>query len=174
MQVSRIQLCPSCIMVIEWNIIFAYRVYIYSIQLTDDVVHLWVICTSLNAIYILVSWLRSIKNDLFTDKIVLVLGYNPWSVMVANGKIAILDKNMRCFISRNKYIHQSPTYTKKETVVPWIKINICIMNLYLWHIEAETNQLMAGIFLTCSTVFSEMKIYEFRLKVHWSLFLRVQ
>ena len=64
-------------------------------------------------IYILVSGLLSIKNDLFIDKIALVWGYNPWSMMVANGKIAILDKNMRCFISRNKYIHQSPTYTQK-------------------------------------------------------------
>ena len=64
-------------------------------------------------LYILVSGLCSIKYDLFIDKIALVWGYNTWSVMVANGKIAILDKNMRCFISRNKYIRQSPTYTQK-------------------------------------------------------------
>ena len=38
MQVS-IQLCQSCIMVVERNIMFAYRVYIYSIQITDDVVN---------------------------------------------------------------------------------------------------------------------------------------
>ena len=65
-------------------------------------------------LYILVSGLRSIKNDLFIDKIALVLGYNPWSVMVANGKIAILDKNMRCFISRNKYTYTSPLHTHKR------------------------------------------------------------
>ena len=47
------------------------------------------------------------------DKIALVLGYNPWSVMVANGKIAILDKNMRCLISRiNTY---TSALQKKET-----------------------------------------------------------
>ena len=91
-------------------------------------------------LYILVSGLRSIKNDLFIDKIALVLGYNPWSVMVPNGKIAILDKNMRCFISRNKYIHQSPTYTQKGNYRA-INKNKYLYNEFisLAHSEAETN-----------------------------------
>ena len=67
---------------------------------------------------------------------------------------------------------EPPVYTKGMYVITVLILILLLLDVMLTHLPLDK---MAAILLTIfSDAFSWMKSFEFWLKVHWSLFLRVQ
>ena len=87
-------------------------------------------------------------------------------------------------ILRPSYLHNGVSYTGKMASLYWIRAQgIIVLTQFVWYIPVSTprpsshwgRDKMAIISQTIfSNAFPWMKMYQFWLQFHWSLFLRVQ